>query len=111
MFVGHNHELYAPLLHAPRVEVLVTRRAEKKVLSRAEREGLKARDIMARYPADKGKALIKSLKDRGLWYYDDEFPQDEEDRSLGFDIMTIIIPMCITIIIDRYDHYRYHSNH
>lgn len=56
------------------------RKSEKEVLARSQREALKARDIKLKYPAPKGDQLIASLKKRGLWYYDPDFPQDEEDR-------------------------------
>lgn len=103
-----------PLPHAPRVEVLVKRRSEKVVLSRAEREGVKARDIMSRYPAEKAQTLIKNLKDKGLWYYDPEFPKDDEDRSLGFGIMAITITIInhhssSLIVIGR--HYQNHNHY
>lgn len=63
----------------PRLEVTIERRAEKKTLSRKEREGVKGRDLMKRYPADKAKSLMASLRAKGLWYWDTEFPGDEEE--------------------------------
>lgn len=70
-----------PTSPALRVEVLVERKAEKSVLARTQRQGTKKRDIYAKYP-DKAKAdeLIKRLRSRGLWHWDPDFDQDEEDR-------------------------------
>ena len=70
-----------PTSPALRVEVLVQRKAEKSVLARTQRQGTKKRDIYAKYP-DKAKAdeLIKRLRSRGLWHWDPDFDQDEEDR-------------------------------
>lgn len=45
------------------------------------REGMKARDIEKKYPAEKAKKLVALLKERNLWYWDPDFPQDEEDRG------------------------------
>ena len=70
-----------PTSPALRVEVLVQRKAEKSVLARTQRQGTKKRDIYAKYP-DKAKAdeLIKRLRSKGLWYWDPDFDQDEEER-------------------------------
>eukprot|EP00438_Fugacium_kawagutii_P017573 Skav222236 [mRNA] locus=scaffold3059:62962:65396:+ [translate_table: standard] len=66
-----------------RVEIEIQRKAEKSVLNRAQRQGMKARDIHGKYPAEKAKQLISQLKEKGLWYWDKDFPQDEEDWGMG----------------------------
>ena len=75
---------HPPLIytHPPRVEVLIKRKAEKVVLSRKQREGMKARDIYQKYPKLKADSLMKSLREKGLWYYDPDFEKDEEDPLL-----------------------------
>ena len=64
-----------------RVELTIQRKAEKSTLNRRERQGLKKRDILKRYSADKATKLMASLKSRGLWYFDPEFDGDEEACS------------------------------
>ncbi|CAL1156194.1 unnamed protein product [Cladocopium goreaui] len=44
--------------------------------SRREREGMKPREILQRYPKEKAESLMKNLLDRGLWYWDDDFPRE-----------------------------------
>lgn len=68
-----------PLRFSLRVEVEIKRRADKSVLHRAEREGMKARQITEKYPAHKAKQLMENLRSKGLWYWDKDFPNDEED--------------------------------
>ena len=43
------------------------------------REGLKAREIEKRYPAEKAKKLMALLRARKLYYFDDDFPDDEDE--------------------------------
>lgn len=43
------------------------------------REGVKARDIEARYPKEKADKLMKTLRSRQMWYWDSDFPGDEEE--------------------------------
>ena len=40
---------------------------------------MKAREIMEKYPEEKAKKLVASLKAKKLYYADPEFPDDEED--------------------------------
>ena len=59
---------------------MIQRKTEKSTLARNERQGMKARDIRLKYPdSQKSETLINSLRRRGLWYFDPDFPQDEED--------------------------------
>lgn len=62
-----------------RVEIHFERRAENRNTSTRKRQGTKARDIRKLYPKDKADALIKKLHERGLWYWDPDFENDEED--------------------------------
>lgn len=71
----------APLL---RVEVSFKRRAEHVTTHRRQREGVKARDLLTKYPKEKAESLLKSLRSRGLWAYDTDFPKDEEDHMDGW---------------------------
>lgn len=41
---------------------------------------MKAREIMKAYPQKKALDLINRLRTNGLWAYDEDFDQDEEDR-------------------------------
>ena len=70
-----------------RVEIHFERRAENRNTSTRKRQGTKARDIHKLYPKDKADALIKKLHERGLWYWDPDFENDEEGL-LGFDQMS-----------------------
>ena len=40
---------------------------------------MKAREIYQKYPKAKAEQLMRSLKERNLWYWDPDFDQDEED--------------------------------
>lgn len=57
-------------------------RIERKVESvnrfRTGREGMKARDIEQKYPPEKAKKLMAALRARNLFYWDEDFPGDEE---------------------------------
>lgn len=64
---------------SPRVTVVINRKASKKTLNRSQREGMKKRDILKRYPTEKATQLMKALKNKGLYYDDPDFPGDEED--------------------------------
>ena len=72
------------ILPTLRVEVSIQRRSERITTARSEREGLKARDILVKYPEEKAKTLMASLRSRNLWYFDPDFPQDEEDCTDWF---------------------------
>lgn len=52
---------------------------QQKITSRSGFESSKARDIMKQYGEAKGLKLINALKAKGRYYYDEEFPDDEED--------------------------------
>lgn len=56
-----------------------SRKAASKTSSTKSRDSMKARDILKIYPKSKAEDLMKRLKTNGLWMYDSDFPQDEED--------------------------------
>ena len=62
-----------------RLEVEFDRRAERKLTSKKSRAGIKARDILKMYPKEKAEDLMKRLKSKGLFHFDDDFPNDEEE--------------------------------
>lgn len=55
------------------------RRAEHRVTGTKKRSGTKARDIQKLYPKEKAESLIKKLKEKGMWHYDEDFEGDEEE--------------------------------
>ena len=61
------------------------RRAEKQTVNRKEREGIKERDLLKKYPQAKVDQLTKSLKQCGLWYFDPDFPDDPEELWVAGD--------------------------
>lgn len=63
----------------PRVEIQIQRKAEKVTLNRKQRVGIKGREILLKYPKEKAESLMKSLRSKGLWYFDPDFDKDEED--------------------------------
>lgn len=67
--------------HDLRVTVAMERKRDSLNKFKTGREGMKARDIEKKYPAEKAKKLVALLKERNLWYWDPDFPQDEEDRG------------------------------
>ena len=69
-----------PCTHT-RVALRIERRAETINRFRSGREGLKAREILERYPQEKAEKLMKTLRSKNLFYYDEDFPNDEEDRG------------------------------
>jgi len=66
---------------SPRLELHMERRVESVNKFRTGREGMKARDIEKKYPPEKAKKLMDLLRARGLFYWDEDFPKDEEDTG------------------------------
>lgn len=58
------------------------RRIEQINKFKSGREGLKARDIEKKYPPHKAKKLISLLREKQLFYWDEDFPGDEEELLL-----------------------------
>lgn len=61
--------------------MVMSRKADKIALNRKQREGMKAREILQKYPKGKAEKLIATLKSKGLWYYDPDFEKDEEESG------------------------------
>jgi hypothetical protein len=61
------------------VVVRFDRRIEQINRFKIGREGLKAREIEKRYPPEKAKKLMSLLRAKNLFYWDEDFPGDEED--------------------------------
>ena len=57
----------------------ISRKAEARTTATRARAGTKAREIMKLYPKEKAESLIQRLRQKGLWYFDSDFPGDEED--------------------------------
>ena len=55
----------------------IDRRVERKHQAKSGRIGVKKRDM--KLPKEKAEQLAKSLRERGLWSWDDDWPKDEED--------------------------------
>lgn len=55
------------------------RRIEQINRFKTGREGMKAREIEKRYTPEKAKKLMSLLRQKGLFYWDEDFPDDEED--------------------------------
>ena len=57
------------------------RRAEKINKTKSGREGFKERQLLERYGSqEKVDKLKQLLKSRGMWEYDEDFGEDEEER-------------------------------
>lgn len=76
--------LHFAILVSYRLELKIERSVETSKSFHAGREGMKAREINQKYPAEKAKRLIELLRKKQLWYWDDDFPEDEEDHQLAF---------------------------
>lgn len=81
---------------APRVALHIERKAQTVNRVGSGREGTKLRDLEAKYPKDKAQKLAALLKSRGLWHWDPDFPNDEEDwspeiKNLNLNIRIIFI--------------------
>lgn len=58
----------------------IERKVESSNRFRTGREGIKRRDLEKKYPLEKAQRLIEMLRKKNLWYWDDDFPGDEEER-------------------------------
>ena len=67
------------------VAVHFERKATHQVTNTKQRSGIKERDLEKVYGATKTGVLVKKLKAAGMYYYDPDFPADEEDRLRSFD--------------------------
>ena len=49
--------------------------------AKSGRHGVKRRDMEKDLPADKVDKLCNRLRSQGLWQWDEDWPQDEEDHQ------------------------------
>ena len=71
------------------------------LLTRA-RSGTKAREIMKLYPKEKAESLIQRLRQKGLWYFDSDFPGDEEDPMVKVkDMFRVTCFKMLNSIMDK----------
>lgn len=65
-----------------RVAVIVERTVQRDVEAKSGRIGVKARDLAPKYVTpDKVPSYIKKLREKGLWSWDEDWPNDEEDHG------------------------------
>lgn len=58
------------------------RKAELKYEAKSGRVGVKARHLVPQWTTEAKKdKFIAKLKERGLWSWDDDWPQDEEENA------------------------------
>ena len=77
---------FLPFCLPPRVALHVERTAETVNRTASGREGMKLRDMESKYPPEKAKKLAGLLRSKGMWYWDPDFPNDEEDRGWVFGL-------------------------
>ena len=84
----------------PRVAVLLERRVEAVNRVRTGREGKKKMELLSKYSKDKVDTLCAVLRSRGMWYWDPDFPGDEEEFKL--QIHSCVSPLLWRIYIYIY---------
>lgn len=62
-----------------RLAVVVERRIETESRAKSGRKGVKRRELVKELGEKKAKILTDKLKERGLWQWDEDWPNDEED--------------------------------
>lgn len=62
-------------------QVLVQRRQDSKNLARRQMTGVQAKTLKEKLGEEKANRVINLRKDQGLYYPDDDFPDDPEDRG------------------------------
>lgn len=65
--------------YRPRVALIVERQVESKTSAKGGRAGVKKRDM--NLPDHKRDQLRTTLKAKGLWSWDEDWPNDEEDMG------------------------------
>ena len=78
-------DLFAAWLDAgmswEKTEVLIQRRQDSKNLARRQMTGIQAKTLKEKLGEEKANRIITLRKDQGLYYQDDDFPDDPEDRE------------------------------
>ena len=90
------------LLVSYRLELKIQRSVETSNSFHTGREGMKAREIHQKYPAEKAKRLIELLRNKQLWYWDDDFPDDEEEHQFTFWIKPSPSPLLFQYLLDLF---------
>ena len=75
-----------------RVVAEVERTRETSNLARKEWEAVQAKTLKAQMPQEKFDDLVKKRKEAGLFYLDDDYPNDEMDRG---STKTIVFRSCL----------------
>jgi len=55
---------------------------EFKNIRKSGRKGVKRRDLEKELPKEKVDLLCNKLKSAGLWQYDEDWPDDQEDQYI-----------------------------
>ena len=66
-------------LHILRVALVVERTVASTNRAKAGRAGIKRRELEKDLPKEKVDKLCNRLRSLGLWQYDEDWPEDEED--------------------------------
>lgn len=63
-----------------RVALVVQRKVERATAAKTGRIGVKRRDLVPKYcTPEKCDALVQKLRQKNLWAWDEDWPEDEED--------------------------------
>ena len=71
--------LIVPIDDPPRLALVVERRVESKKRAKSGRAGVKKQELESKLGVDKAKVLMARLREKGLWQYDEDWPNDDED--------------------------------
>ena len=67
------------------------RSVERATQAKTGRIGVKKRDLVPKYSTpEKVDKLVQKLKDKGLWSWDEDWPNDEEDWTLKIHNGTLL---------------------
>ena len=71
--------------------LVVERSVERATQAKTGRIGVKKRDLVPKYSTpEKVDKLVQKLKDKGLWSWDEDWPNDEEDWTLKIHNGTLL---------------------
>lgn len=62
------------------MKLIVERRVGTTNKAKSGRSGVKKRDLEKELPAEKVAVLTQRLRSQGLWQFDEDWPNDEEDH-------------------------------
>ena len=82
-----------------RVALIVERTIENTNRAKSGRHGEKKRDMLKNgMPQNKIDILCKKLRERGLWQWDEDWPQDEEDPNYMIRFVYTTIKSCLSVL-------------